>query len=246
MKLGAEEAVAVHSSKVQLRRWAGTVEDLQGAIEACALAIRNWTGEAPSVTVEVRMPELESIFSSAEALEALDPRDLAVVRSVRIEVGSLESAGVVIDMDGSAERRALEARVTGPSFPKARGLAIEIQDRLRPHELTGPQWIGRFTWIGPLLVVSVAAYLLIDNPWLYVADDWVRDALSSRARWAIFGGCAVMALLAALASYFAPSLQLLRDGEHPKWVRLRTQLFAATIAVVVGVASAILADPFTD
>ncbi len=219
-------------------RWAGTLAELREAGEMAVGVIRDWTGKDPQIAVTVvertgRTVRLEDL---AELPAAVDPRDLAGISAITVELGRYSDARVEIRLDGGRMGEGMRLAIRGDDRTRVEGLARRLADVLKPrHTLGLPALYGiRGMMIGLAVWAAV----------LFTAGLVVRYGFSlGRAeRLAVSFGSATLAVLGVLLLWEAsPTVEVLAPGQQPRFRRWRAIVVAVIVTIVLGVASSIIA-----
>jgi hypothetical protein len=183
-------------------------------------------------------------YNPSDFSALVDSRDLALIESLKIEIGALTGPRVSIH----AERKsapALALEVSGDDKVQVNGLYDEVRSKLdRGKQLLGNSAVGlviAFAGTGAGLAglfISRRIGWLVDNPANPTASVGAPDSSLAPAGLLLIAGLVTIVLVIGLQAL--PSLEILPEGRGSALERWRTRIGGAIVAIVLGVlASAI-------
>lgn len=221
-------------------RWAGGLSDLDDAGRIAAAYLKQWTGDEPPVRVVAALPRrVEEADNLSDFNALVDGRDLALIESLKIEIGGLTGPRVSIH----AERRstpALALEVSGNDKVQVNGLYDEVRlklDRGKQVLSSGAaSLLIVFAGVGAAfagLFMSRRAGWLVDTPSDPAASIGSPGSTLNPLGLALIAGLVVIALSIGLQAL--PSLEILPEGRGSALGRWRTRIGGAIAAVILGV-----------
>lgn len=221
-------------------RWHGRLTDIVAACREAEVALTTWTGNQPTVKVDVRFKGgFSAKFNQLAELENLPERDLGDVRRIQVRLSPPAfalSPGVDLDLDSSGP--AFSLSVNADDRARVEGLAARMAQLLKYEGRWPPvpSSVIRVVLIdAALLGYSVALYFSFPLLW------WLRLA-SQNNKWdpaeiATFPILAVVFIgLATLVIWLTADLEVLPAGG-----RRRTNRFIGlAVSVVLGVVASVV------
>jgi hypothetical protein len=221
-------------------RWAGGIADVDDAARTAAAYLKEWTGHEPPVRVVAALPRrVEEADNLSDFNALVDSRDLALIESLKIEIGALTGPRVSIHAElRSAPAMALE--VSGDDKVQVNGLYDEVRSKLDRGKQILDRTIAAFvTAIAATaagfagLFISRRIGWLVDTPVNPTASVGAPDSILAPAGLLLVAGLIVIALAIGLQAL--PSLEILPEGRGSALERWRTRIGGAIAAVVLGV-----------
>jgi hypothetical protein len=226
----------------QWDRWAGTVEDIDQATRLALDILGQRSRTDPPCQIEIAFPQRVTNAESPDALQTeIDIRDLALIRSIRINVGAKRGLRATIHIE--RDPPALTVEVVGEDRTRVEGLVSQLEEVLqRGRQRPGSNnAIPGIAFLSCFSIVLLSVFLLrafrttssqigIDTPAEYA---WL-----------------FLTLFAAIGSIFAilwllPPLQLLRPGEPTRLRRFRLAVMAFVGSLIVSIAATVIYETMT-
>jgi hypothetical protein len=223
-------AMAITKMTRQWNRWAGTISDIERATSLAIEVLGQTTrGEVPC-HIQIALPGRVTDADTPDALQTeIDSRDLTLIRSIRIEVGSKRGMRATIHVERQSP--ALTVEVSAENRTRVEGLISQLDELLRRgRRRPGEEGVKVLAVLALFGVTAAGARTL-------------TALQGSRAGEGAAGVIGILAiLLLALGGCFGtvwllPGLELLEPGARTLARRFR----GATIAFVLGVLGSLAA-----
>jgi hypothetical protein len=220
----------------QWRRWAGTIQDIERATRVAIDVLAQRSRNEPPCQIEIALPQRVTNADSPDALQTeIDTRDLALIRSIRIDVGSKRGLRATIHVERDSP--SLTVEVVGEDRTRVEGLTSQLEELLRrgaqrprsDETLLGvgigvcfaTLFIGIFVW----RTFDPTERIVIDTPIEYLYLILI-----------LFGS--VGSLLAVL--WLMPGLQLLKPGEPTRLRRFRLTVMAFVGSLIASIVATVI------
>jgi hypothetical protein len=228
-------AMATTKETRQWHRWAGTVEDIDKATRLAIEIIGQTSHTDTPCEIEIAYPQRVTNADSPDALQTeIDTRDLELIRSIRIAVGTRLGFRATIHVERKAP--ALTVEVIGEDRTRVEGLISQLKDLLG----RGRQWpTGASTDGGIALVLMFSIVIITGLTWDAVTKSEGKTEVDSPIEYAVLIFVVLLAISVFLVvPWILPDLQLLKPGERTRLRRFRL----AAIGFVGSVGASLLAS----
>lgn len=221
-------------------RWAGGITDLDDAGRTAAAYLKKWTGEEPPVRVVAALPRrVEEADNLADFNALVDNRDLALIESLKIEVGSLTGPRVSIHAEAKSSP-ALALEVSGDDRVQVNGLYDEVRLMLD----RGRQFLDSTTAALAVAIAATGAAFagvfisrrlgwLVDTPTNPNASVGEPDSILNPMGLALIVG--LVGVVMSIGLQALPKLEILPAGRTSAFVRWRGRIGGVIAAIVLGV-----------
>jgi hypothetical protein len=221
----------------QWYRWAGTIEDIERATRLAVDIIGQRSRADPPCKIEIALPQRVTDADSPDALQTeIDTRDLDLIRSLRIEVGTKRGLRATIHVERDSP--ALTIEVVGEDRTRVEGLISQLDELLRK----GWQRPGGANVEGGLAFllgfgVAIADYLI----WRALAGSESTAGIDTPAE----SLAMVLLLSTTIGTIFAvlwllPGLQLLKPGEQTRLRRFRLAVITFAGSIVTSLIASVV------
>jgi hypothetical protein len=228
----------------QWDRWAGTVEDIERATRLAIDVLSQGSRTEPPCQIEIAFPQRVTNAESPDALQTeIDIRDLALIRSIRINVGAKRGLRATIHVERDSP--ALTVEVVGENRTRVEGLTSQLEELLR----RGNQRPGGKNAIGGLAILFCFSIVFIGiSIWRTI------DQTSGSSEITVDSPAELAALLlivfGAFGSFYAvlwllPDLELLRPGEPTRLRRFRLAVMAFVGSLIVSIVATVIYEAVT-
>jgi hypothetical protein len=192
-----------------------------------------------SITVTQRDGFTINPDDPSELSDAVDQRDLSQIKSLTMALGRYGAdARVEIRLDGGFIGDGLKSSVRGRDKTRVEGLAQRLSEILTPRYSVGvPGLHGMRAVLGVFgaYTVTVAVMSLVTGSLVLGLDPGPARASIT------LGAAALAAIVVLLAVWAGPPVEILAPGQRPRFVRWRARLAALVLAIVIGIATSIIA-----
>jgi hypothetical protein len=221
----------------QWQRWAGTIEDVERATRLAIDVIGQRSRTDTPCKIEIALPQRVTNADSPDALQAeIDTRDLDLIRSLRIEVGSRRGLRATIHLERVSP--ALTVEVVGDDRTRVEGLTSQLEELLRKgRQSPGGNDIEKGIAVLVCFGVAIGGVYV----WRALANTGSRIEIDTPAEY--------VSLLTLLATAFGalgavfwlmPGLQLLRPGEQTRLRRFRGAVVAVAVSLITSLVATVV------
>lgn len=225
------------------QRWAGTLADLDRALNAAMEELRQWLGTEPRCYLSVALPELTMEFSKIEGLKTIS-NDIRKVKTIRFWP-NLGGEGPKVDITIDDDSPAVSLEVKGNDRVRVEGLRTRLGDLL-DKGYRRPRWYGDRSVIvifGVILVWVLWAALVFGLESVAAIFHWPVPVQGNNVAVGPLVGCGVAAVALLVGVYWLfPPLELLGPGERTRYQRFRGAVYVVLLSVV----SIIVAAPLVN
>jgi hypothetical protein len=225
----------------QWERWAGTVQELERATWLAIDVLSQGSRTEPLCQIEIAFPQRVTNAESPDALQTeIDIRDLALIRSIRINVGAKRGLRATIHVERYPP--VLTVEVVGEDRTRVEGLISQLEDVLRRGRQRPRSSDAIF---GLVLLVSVSIVFL--GVFLWGAfHPTGSQGIETPAEGVWFLLTLFVALGSSLAIFWLlPGLQLLRPGEPTRLRRFRLAVMAFVGSLIVSIVATVIYEAVT-
>jgi hypothetical protein len=217
----------------QWDRWAGTIQDIERATRLAAEVLAQRTRTEPPCHIEIALPGRVTHADTPQALETeIDTRDLSLIRSIRIEIGSKRGLRATIHLERQQPAGTVE--VSGDDRTRVEGLISQLGDLLG----RGKQRLG-VIGTNVLIVGSIVTVVLL---WVSVTAPLDRKGPTPPLVAVALVALLILAVVGVGygGSWLLPSLELLVPGAQARLRRFRLAVIAFASSVFASVAAALI------
>jgi hypothetical protein len=226
----------------QWRRWAGPIGDIERATRLALEIIGQRTRTEPPCEIEIALPQRVTTADNPDALQTqIDTRDLDLIRSIRINVGSKRGLRATIHVEREAP--ALTIEVVGEDRTLVEGLTSQLEELLRK----GKQRIGNDSIQGGIFILVLVLTTLAGVSILGAIDrNGQQIDVDTPAEYVIL----LLTVVGGIGSVYAvswllPDLQLLRPGERTRLRRFRLAVMAFVGSLIVSIMATVIYEAVT-
>jgi hypothetical protein len=215
---------------------AGTVEDIDQATRLALDILGQRSRTDPPCQIEIAFPQRVTNADSPDALQTeIDIRDLALIRSIRINVGAKRGLRATIHVERNPP--VLTVEVVGEDRTRVEGLISQLEDVLR----RGRQRPGSSNVIGGVGIFLCFSIVFISVSIWRAVESGSEIVIDAPAEYIVLP----LIVFGALGSFYAvpwllPGLQLLKPGEQTRLRRFRLAVLATLGSLIVSIVATVI------